>query len=264
MKMYWLKNRAKSDGHVRLVAMLMAAFLLAAAAFGADEPWKTKPFQQWTEKDIDRILSSSPWVRSIVLPAGNSPGGFGNSPGYEGPPGSGPGGANNANNPNNPPSLQQDEQQGAQPSTRTFYIFWQSSKTMRAAVARRAVLQSKISEAEAEKYVDVPQVDYQIVVQGQNMRIFQDYDEKYTQEGSFLKFRKSKEKVSPSKVEFQRAPDGGAVTAVIFSFPKKLPSGSPLILPDEKSIEFTCRLGGFVLDATFDPRKMKNQAGPDL
>ncbi|HUO35635.1 MAG TPA: hypothetical protein VMU43_11650 [Candidatus Acidoferrum sp.] len=240
------------------------AVLIAGATFGADEPWKTKPFQQWTEKDIDRILSSSPWVRSIVLPAGDSPGGFGGSTGLEGPPGRGPTGANNPNNPNSPPSLQQGEQQEAQPSTRTFYIFWQSSKTMRAAVAQRAVLQSKMSEADAEKYVDVTLVDYQVVVQGQNMRIFQDYDEKYTQEGSFLKFKKSKEKVSPSKVEFQKAPDGDTITAVIFSFPKKLPSGSPLILPDEKSIEFTCKLGGFTLDTSFDPQKMKNQAGPDL
>ena len=262
-KTHRIRTRNPRGASTRMVAALLGAVLFAAAAFAADEPWKSKPFQQWTEKDIHRVLTGSPWVRSIVVSSGSVPGGFGGSSGLgssgpETPP------ANGQLNPNQPPEPEQEEQQAPTSNTQTFYVFWQSSKTMRAAVAQRAVLQSKLTEAEAEKYVNEPQADYLIVVQGQNMRVFQTYDEKFAQESTFLRLKKSKEKVSPSRVEFQKAPDGNTITAVIFHFAKKLPSGSPLILPDEKSIEFTCKLGAFLLDTSFDPQKMKDQSGPDL
>jgi hypothetical protein len=143
-------------------------------------------------------------------------------------------------------------------------VFWMSSRTMRAALARRQVLQTKMTEAEAENYLGQLQEDYQIAVQGDDMRIFQKYDERYTQENSTLRMKKSKEKVTPMRVEFQRSEDGHTVAAVVFHFTKRLPNGSPLILPDEKSIEFICKLSGYVLDTAFDPQKMTDQAGPDL
>src|SRR5215468_7610499 len=41
------------------VALLVGATLL----YAGDKPWKAKTYQQWDEKDLQAILSDSPWVR---------------------------------------------------------------------------------------------------------------------------------------------------------------------------------------------------------
>lgn len=263
MKTHRMEIRFSRITWKKLLVALCGIVLFAAAIFAANDPWKSKPYQQWTEKDIERILTASPWVRTVAVRSRNSSPDLEGSAGMGMPPDNGQMNPSSRMNPDESPAPEGPQQPVAAASSQNFFVFWQSSKTMRAAVAQRAVLQSKTTEADAEKYVNAPQPDYQIVVQGRDMNVFRTYDEKFAQENSFLRLKKSKEKVSPSRVEFQKSPDG-ALTAVILYFPKKLPSGSPLILPDEKSIEFTCRLGGFLLDTSFDPQKMKNQAGPDL
>src|SRR5437763_10702615 len=42
-----------------LLGMLLGATLLCAG----DKPWRAKTYQQWDEKDLQTILSDSPWVR---------------------------------------------------------------------------------------------------------------------------------------------------------------------------------------------------------
>ena len=143
-------------------------------------------------------------------------------------------------------------------------VYWMSSKTMRAAMAQREVLHSGKTAAEAQQYVDAPQAEYQIVVQGRDMTPFLRFNEKFYQSNSFLKLKKGGEKVFPTHVEYERTPEEKSIDAVIFSFPKKLPSGQPLILPQEKSIEFNCKVQGSDLKVNFEPQKMTNQSGEDL
>ena len=42
-----------------LLGLLLGATLLCAG----DKPWKAKSYQQWDEKDLQTILTESPWVR---------------------------------------------------------------------------------------------------------------------------------------------------------------------------------------------------------
>lgn len=257
------------SGIPRILALICFLVLVAGTLVAANDPWKTKSYKDWTEKDVEKILTESPWVRTInttingvqTRPDGSMQGGSGPNygPGGNSDEGSGPNGGRPSAQ--NPPGA--GDQTGTTAGNPHFAIFWESSRTIREALARRQVLQGKMNEADAEKYLAQPQDDYQLVLQGDNMSLFQKYDERFAQENSFLKLKKSKERLAPSHVEFQRS-ENGAVDAVIFSFSKKLSSDAPLILADEKSIEFTCKLGSVLLDASFDPQKMADQTGPDF
>ena len=146
----------------------------------------------------------------------------------------------------------------------SFSVFWMSSRTMRAALGRRQVLHSGRDASEVDKYVNQPLEDYQIVIQGRDMAPFQQNDETFFQSHAFLEAKKSKDKVSPSKVTYERGSDGKSVTAAFFTFSKKTASGENVIAPDEKEVQFTCSLGKSTLKVDFDPRKMDDQKGPDL
>ena len=49
------------------VAVLLALLLEVTLVWAADKPWKTKPFQQWDQKELQSILTDSPWVRVTTI-----------------------------------------------------------------------------------------------------------------------------------------------------------------------------------------------------
>ena len=46
--------------------------LLVAISLPAAEFWQSKPFAEWTDKDVQRILAASPWVRQVTVSHGGS------------------------------------------------------------------------------------------------------------------------------------------------------------------------------------------------
>ncbi|MGH9829117.1 MAG: hypothetical protein ACREDR_38350, partial [Blastocatellia bacterium] len=176
-------------------------------------------------------------------------------------------GGNGNMSPGSRPQSTPDAGEQAEGETRPeaqFLVFWVSSKTMRAALAQRAVLHNGKTAADAAQYVNAPQEEYQVLVEGKDMTPFRQNDEKYFQSHAFLQLKKLGQKISPSHVTLERGPDGKEVTDAIFFFPKKTSSGEPLIGPQEKNAEFSCKLGDATLKTAFDPRKMMNQNGEDL
>ena len=222
----------------RYRATLAAFLIFASIVWAADTPWKSKPYQKWDDNDIHKVLFDSPWAH--VVPAGP------HSSGISGLSTAGVG-----------------SQRGEYPVVQ-YFVDWVSSKTMRAALAQRDVLHSGKAPADAEQYASEVQPNYVILIQGGDMAPFMRADEKSFQPNAFLQLKKSGQKVSPERVEYQRSSDGKSVVGALFFFPKKLPSGDPLIQPDEKSIEFTCKLGEPTLKTGFELQKMVNQSGPDL
>ena len=255
---------------------ILAVAILAAVCWAGGDPWKDKPYTQWDEKDIQRVMTSSPWMRMVGVTAGWKPAGYdlpGDNPhpaqqqpqssptggGMGGKPGSAGGGGANGPGPgssgsDSAPSIPQAE----------FAVYWMSSRTMRAALGRRQILHGGKDPAEVEKFVNQPLEEYEIVVQGRDMSPFVNNDEKFFQSNALLEIKKSKEKVSPSHVMFERGADGKTVTGAFFFFPKKSAAGENIVAPDEKSVQFTVSLGKSALKADFDPRKMDDQKGPDL
>jgi hypothetical protein len=251
----------------------LAGAILAAVCWAAGDPWKEKPYAQWDDKDIQRVLSSSPWSRSVTVVAAWQPANYdtpaesprpstqqsSSSGGGGGMGGAGKGGPGGGAAPSS-----------AAASTATipqaeFAVYWMSSRTMREALGRRQVLHAGKDAADVETYVNQPMSEYEIVVQGRDMAPFVNNDEKFFQSNAYLEIKKTKDKVPPSHVTFEHASNAGnAVSAALFFFPKKTPAGENVIAPDEKSAQFTVSLGKSTLRADFDPRKMEDQKGPDL
>jgi len=250
---------------MRKKAFAIAAILAAVAVAQAGDVWKTKPFDQWTEKDIQEILQTSPWAKAGVQAQGAwHPDGMSQANGSTGIPGSSTDTSHVSAGATPDKSGGLEKQDAAAAGQATYSVFWWSSRTIRAASMRRAVLKGSMTEADAEKTVANVPDDYMILVQGTNMQIFQHRGEEAFAKTAYIQLKKNKEKVSPTKVSFLKGSDGQSVTGAVFYFPKKDASGEPTIAPDEKEIDFYLQVGDSKLVTYFDPRKMVDTKGEDL
>jgi hypothetical protein len=48
-----------------LISGMLLAVVFISFSVAAQEPWSTKDWHQWTEKDCHQILTSSPWAKSL-------------------------------------------------------------------------------------------------------------------------------------------------------------------------------------------------------
>ena len=262
----------------RCVAALLAMLLLTTSLYAGD-PWKDKPYKQWEEKDVRRVLTDSPWAKEVRVDAtwrgagvstpgssdtaGIGAGGYGQSTaggvtisGAQGGGGAGPAG--------------QSEQNGGNPPA-VYLVRWVSSRTTRQAMARAAELRGT-AEADAEQILAQDLPEYVLLVLGRDMSLFSKADEKALKEKSYLLSKKTKTHLAPVRVELQRpqsasdqpkAATGQEVTGVVFYFLKKAAGGEPVLAPDEKSVEFVCETGGLRLKTGFDLQKMAGPQGLD-
>lgn len=242
------------------LALIFTLLLGLTVAWAADKPWKAKPYQQWDEKDLQTILTDSPWVRVTpiqrswlpvsekeVAPDPQINGGIRHMPPAGGQAGGG------ATTP----------VRAGEGSWRELnvIIYWQSSRVMRAATARQAVLHGQ--QVDVDKYVSEPQSEYQLILRMEDMNPFVQHDEKFFQENAFLQTKKSKEKISPTHVVYEKSASGSIQDAIFF-FPKATSSGTPTISGDEKEVQFSCKIADTTVRVGFKPQDMVDQSGPAL
>jgi hypothetical protein len=240
---------------------LVASFVLgmvATLAWAAGDPWKSKPFSQWDEKDVRRILADSPWSKVIQVPAAWMTGGA-----------TDPAVASAAQEHSANGGIMGDRGAGAPPAVpkvpqATFVVRWLSSRTVREAVLRGEVLAGRMKQEDAEKKAAEPLEVYQVMIVGPDMKAFQGEEEKALVATTYLLLKKTKQKVPASGVEFQRGSDGKTVQVVAFSFPQKSATGEATIPPDEKNVEFYSSVGGANIRASFEIPKMEDAKGRDL
>jgi hypothetical protein len=263
------------ENPMRKVVFLSSAVLVVAAlVFAGGDPWKSKPYQQWDAKDVQRVLEDSPWSKIIQVEAtwktgkdnsGNDASGPAVATNQQVPAGGGGGKSVGGSAPAAPGATTPGAgDSGNSSGSASFLIRWVSSKTVEKAVYRKAELagQMKLEDAEKElaKQLDV----YELVVFGPDMKPFQSADEGTLKTDGYLIEKKTKQKISPMKVEITRAPDGTKVQAVAFLFPRKAANGEPTIADDEKSVDFICSVNGAKIHTTFDISKMQDTQGRDL
>jgi hypothetical protein len=240
------------------------ALLLAALVWAGDDPWKAKPYQQWDAKDVRKVLDASPWARSVQveapwISAGDAgtadSGGVSSRPSPMGPGQTQRPGANGA----------ADVGAGAQTvASVTFVVRWASSRTVREALLRGAILAGQMTEEAAAQQLAQPVETYEIVVAAPDMKPFQSVDEKILEHGAYLMDRKTKEKVAPTGVKIQNSEDGEKIQSVAFFFPKKSESGVSTIASDQKTVDFLCVVTNVKIEASFDTSKMSDALGRDL
>jgi hypothetical protein len=236
--------------------------LAASLAWAAADPWKSKPFQQWDEKDVRRILSDSPWSKIVQVPAAWMTGG--DSTGAPDPTVASATQEHSANG-----GIMGDRGSTAAPAApqvpqATFIVRWVSARTVREAVLRAAVLGGRMKQEDADKQASQPLEVYQVLIVGSDMKPFQAADEKALVEKTYLVLKKTRQKVGAEGVEYQRGPDGKTVQAIAFAFPQKMASGEATIPVDEKNVEFYSSVAGANIRASFDIPKMEDGKGRDL
>jgi hypothetical protein len=232
--------------------LLLTLLLGASLLYAGDKPWKAKTYQQWDEKDLQAILSDSPWVRVTpiqrtwlpvsekdVAPDPQIAGAVRTMPA---------------------PNTSQGTVRAGEESLRELnvQVFWQSSRVMRAATARQAVLHGQ--QVDVDKYVAEPQTEYQLILRMQDMTPFTQHDEKFFQDNAFLQTKKSKDKISPTHVLYEKNAKGSIQDAIFF-FPKTNSSGAPTISSDEKEVQFSCKIADQTVRLGFRPQEMVDSSG---
>jgi len=204
-------------------------------------------------------MNDSPWARTIYVTLGL---GFEMQPMGNAPATNGPTMGNQQSQPGGGPPPTENQNATSMESTSMFEVRWISSLTMRQALARLSILEGKMSQAAAEQYLANSPANYEIALFGQNMSAFRDVAEAALARDSWLEMKTAKRRVAPASVKIQKSADGKQI-AVTFAFPKNV-NGEPTIAPNEKGIDFVCRVKDLNLKFHFDPRKMVNQQGRDL
>src|SRR5258708_4649675 len=111
------------------ITPVSAFLLIASLACAGDVPWKGKPYDQWDEKDLQRVLTDSPWVRTTTITRTWVPLKAEDLP--------------NETIAGRGRSLPGTVERSAETSVGgelNFHVYWASSRIMRAASARKAVL----------------------------------------------------------------------------------------------------------------------------
>jgi hypothetical protein len=246
----------KGENEMRRIVMGAGIVLvLAVVAWAGGDPWKSKPFQQWDQKDVQQILQESPWAKSNL-----QAGGAWQPLGQSTTEGAGAYDTRSSTVMDGGAEKTKDAIAGA----KAYSAYWWSSRTIRAATCRQAVLRGAMTETDAEKLVAAVPDEYEVRVRGSNMSIFEQRGEKAFGDAAWLELKKSKTKLTPSHVTFDRDPGSEKVVSVTFYFPKKDKSGNPTIIADEKEMDFFLKIGGSKLVTYFEPKKMVDIQGQDL
>jgi hypothetical protein len=248
------------------MVVVLACSVLALAAWAGD-PWKEKTYKEWNEAEANKILVDSPWARPITVLATwrlgdkSLPASAAQHTGGAGAAGERSGGiGTNVTNAIN------DEVGGASagdPTQARFTLRWGSARTVREATARLSILRG-MSVTEAERVMNLPVTEHQIVLYGPDMTPFAKSNEKGLMDTTSLTLKRSKQKISPSRVEIRTTQGGKIISGIVFYFPMKSPTGEPFIAPDEKGVEFECRTDLTSIRQSFEPQKMISKAGPDF
>jgi hypothetical protein len=45
---------------------IVAVFMSAVLAWAGGDPWKGKPYSQWTEQDVTEVMQASPWAKRFT------------------------------------------------------------------------------------------------------------------------------------------------------------------------------------------------------
>lgn len=242
------------SGSVRGVLVATAILVCGSLLLADNKPWASKPFQQWDAKDVQRIMTDSPWVQITTIERGWLSVAEKNVP----PEQQIGGGVRTMQNPGGTNRESEESERQLK-----VYVYWDSSHVMRAATARNAVLHGMMKDSDVEQYANAPQEEYELVLYMADMTPFVKNDEKFFEDKASIETKRGKLKLAPSHVKYDRQSDG-RLKDVIFFFPKKSSSGDPTIGPSESEVTFKCNLDGTRLSVNFNVQKMVGASGVDL
>jgi hypothetical protein len=254
----------------RFVLAALGAAALPVPAFSAD-PWETDP-SKWQQKDLQKLLTDSPWARNVsvamggpsVGPIGGGGGGRGGRGGGGGgggsmPDASGSGGMGGEGGPGG------GGRGGGMAPTMNFLIRWQTARPVKIASVRARMGAEADTSQQAKEYIEREEKEYVIAVVMPNMRPpgqgrpgapkgGPEGDRKGNEEEAAAKLKevvwlswKNHEKVHPTSITMPRE----GQSAFIFHFAKEHP-----IELEDKEVEFAMRRGNLEVKKKFKLKDM--------
>lgn len=253
-------SSSKRTDLARIAAII---FLLLAAAFAlaaSSEPWKSKDYQSWTQDDVLRVLTESPWVKMVTVPAPWLKDGQGTMHVAA----IGPAVCDKRTNMIHAMGPAMVALHNNSDPVDLFQVTWGSARTIRAAKLREAQLCGPAPAPRAESQLQDLQEDYVITVMAADMTPFAGMDEDALIKATSLWPKKSARAYSPKSVAILGNSADGDTHTLVFRFPRKTETGDALIASDEKEAEFTCQAGKVRVKAKFQVQKMVSGNGQDL
>lgn len=223
----------------------------------AQEPWRDKPWRNWTIEDVRKILTHSPWVQSTYIPY--QPQRSGEDLEITPPPildvrvGSFPGEV--LNPAESHPVLRPDQ---------TFFIRWESAKTIRRALFRECELRNPCPNSMKAEELDAISTEYLITIVSDPLNQLPPAYESRLKENSALRFHRSGSQERPVRVVVRYRERASNPDAYEFYFSRTLATGKDVIVSQEDQIDFLAQVGPRIFRARFNPPKMRTPQGPDF
>lgn len=241
--------------HKQSIWFVMLLFVGLVLTVVAKDFWEVKPFTEWNEPEAMKMLSQSPWSRTLLVLGGTL------AP------------AQAANRVTDLPTLsgtgagrgtgvgQAGSGLGTGGDSVSLYVSWLSSARVRQALGRLAQIRNHAPESEVRKFIDLSPKDYQICVAGPVLDAFNSLSLADLKLKTFLSSKKDKSKTLPLKS--YTAPKERSDGMVVFSFERQL-HGKPAFGLEDQEVEFVAQGKKVVLKASFKLARMLNAGNLDL
>lgn len=251
--------------------------LLAASLLWAGEPWKEKPYTEWTEDEVKKILKDSPWAQKVksykmgnrvvvnqrpsyatTRSAGNPRTGS-----FEGTT-SGRASIGHSTRTAKTVVVAPNPTEETIPvvlESHAFELLWFSALTVRQGIVRRRLLEGTLTEKEGERLLAFGPDHYVIALAGLGIYSLSTVPEKEFRSAS-LQTRKGK-KVIPLERYFRGVKESGALTQVLFYFPREW-KGAATLEPGETRVTFLLKTQAGRIEAKFNLKQMVRGGAPDI
>ena len=237
--------------HLLRQALMMAVVLQAWLLLGG-EPWIDSAWNKWTEKDVSKILTNSPWTQPAYVPYHPLRSGED----LETAPATiRVGHVEDANPMESHPVFRPDQ---------VFLIRWESAKIVRSALHRSAELGLSYTKHGSLQPEDPEKAakEYVITVLADHLNQLPPATESRLKENTKLTFHTSGRQLSPARVVVRYAHNFESPEAFEFYFDRTGETDQEL--SEEHRIDFRAQVGPRVFQARFNPAKMSTRRGRDF
>ena len=221
---------------MRTLFKVSIAVLFFTVLAWASNPWDSKPYTQWSQKDVLKVLNQSPWVQTKTLRVTWQ----------------------------EPTEKGRGAEKGREGANRQDIVEarWVSSKIIREALVRQDILSGTMTEQQAATVVSQKLPAYEMVLFGQDLSPLGKLSDADAAQAAYIMGKETKVKAVAAQAKVERAPNG-QVAAVIFAFPKTV-AGKPVIGPGEKQLNFQLSANKLNLKLQFNTQQMTTKGGLDL
>ena len=233
------------------VALLLFAVCLAAADF-----WQAKPYTDWNDKELQKIMSNSPWARSVSVSlsgptaptvGGSGGGGRGSEDSAPAPISEGGGGGRGGRGGGGNAGVTAGGGGGA---SIEIVARWQSALPLKEALVRLKYRAEAAASPDVKEMMNRQETSYQIVLSGPFRSLLRGNPEATKQALSAVTFLSSKAQgaMKPSDVQVNANPK---TVDILFTFPRTMPYSL-----DDKEVEFSTKVGDVDLKYKFRLKDM--------